>query len=146
MPSTSLQKSLPTIGNARSKKNLAMKKPGEKQDVTTLVAKTKAAAPIRERARALLENPAYLKNLQKRLIAGEAGALEIWLYRYGYGEPKADRGEEEEQKQEFERIRAEVQKVIKEGGKEGKILDISIQRSSRKLTRLAHPEDDDAGT
>ena len=144
MSSTSLQKAVPTLGNARSKKNLVMKKPGEKQDVSTLVKKREAAKPFRERARALLERPKYLKNLAKRLDAGEAGALEIWLHRYAYGEPKADRGEEEERREEFERIRAEVMSVIKAG--EGKVLDIAIQRSSRKLTRLTHPADDEDGS
>lgn len=144
MPSTSLQKVLPTVGNATSKKNLTRAGKGSK-DIAKVAAKVKADKPIRDRAKALLENDDYLVNLQKRLNAGEAGALEIWLYRYAYGDPRADKGEEEEQRQEFERVRAEVQKVIKEGKEEGKILDISIQRSSRKLTRLAHPEDDDAG-
>ncbi len=145
MPATSLQKALPTVGNKRGKANLTQAGKGSK-DIANVAAKREAAKPIRERARALLEDPKYLENLQKRLIAGEAGALEIWLYRYGYGDPKADKADEEERKEEFERIRAEVQEVIRAGGKEAKVLDIAIQRSSRKLTRLRRREDDDAGT
>ena len=101
--------------------------------------------PLKERARALLESPDYLEALQQRLVDGEAGAIEVWLYRYGYGDPKVDKAEDEEQKEEFERIRAEVVQAIKEGKLETKVLDISIQRSSRKLRRVSLPENEDAG-
>ncbi len=139
---------LPTAGNKKSMANLSanMFHPGADVSPRNPAALVKAALPLKERARALLENPEYLESLQQRLIDGEAGALEVWLYRYGYGDPKLDKAEEEEQKEEFERIRAEVRAVISKGGQEGKILDIAIQRSSRKLKRLPHPKDDDAGS
>lgn len=137
---------LPVIGRKRSEANLkpTMQKPGGDGN-KNLTAQRIANLPMKERARALLENPDYLEALQQRLVDGEAGALEVWLHRYGYGDPKVDKADEEEQKQEFERIRAEVTKVIQEGGHEGKVLDIAIQRSSRKLRRVSLPEPENAG-
>jgi hypothetical protein len=39
-------------------------------------------------ARGLLNNPTYKRNLQKRLRAGEAGAMEPLLWHYAFGKPK----------------------------------------------------------
>ena len=39
-------------------------------------------------ARGLLNDPTYRKNLQVRLLAGEAGAMEPLLWAYAYGKPK----------------------------------------------------------
>ena len=93
--------------------------------------------PLRERARQLLENPEYVEALQDRLVAGEAGAIEAWLYRYGYGDPKPDKADEEDQRQRFEDIREEVKAII--AGKEGKVLAMAVGRRSRKLTKLPAP-------
>lgn len=48
----------------------------------------KITREIREAARALLEDPAYVAALQTRLLEGTAGAVETLLYHYGYGQPK----------------------------------------------------------
>jgi|GEM_PF-1753937 len=100
--------------------------------------KREYARPLRERARELLEDPEYIEALRDRLIAGEAGALESWLYRYGYGEPKPDKADEEQERQRFEDIREEVKAII--AGKEGKVLAMAVGRSTRKkLTKLPAP-------
>ncbi len=137
---TALQAALPTPGNKKGKANLTHAGEGSK-DIAKVAAKRAAAMPIRERARALLEDEEYVENLQKRLRAGEAGPVEIWLHRYAYGDPKPSKADEEEERQHFERVRAEVSRAIQHGGKEARVLDITIQRSSRKLKRLAHPRD-----
>lgn len=48
----------------------------------------KATREIKEIARALLEDPTYLKTLEERLSKGTAGAVEGILYYYAYGKPK----------------------------------------------------------
>ena len=42
---------------------------------------------VRALARELLEDPAYLAALRRRLVAGEAGQMEPLLFRYAYGGP-----------------------------------------------------------
>ena len=39
-------------------------------------------------ARGLLNDPTYRKNLQKRLLTGEGGAMEPLLWAYAFGKPK----------------------------------------------------------
>jgi hypothetical protein len=50
----------------------------------------RATAEMREFARSLLEDPAYQKALRKRLIKGQAGAMEVQLLYYAYGKPKSE--------------------------------------------------------
>jgi hypothetical protein len=42
---------------------------------------------IQQTAKRLLEDPAYQVSLKRRLITGEAGAIETLLYYYAYGKP-----------------------------------------------------------
>jgi hypothetical protein len=42
---------------------------------------------IRALARSLVEDPAYLAALRRRLVAGKAGPLEPLLFAYAYGRP-----------------------------------------------------------
>ena len=39
-------------------------------------------------ARELVNDPTYRKNLQKRLRAGDAGAMEVLLWHYAWGKPR----------------------------------------------------------
>ena len=48
----------------------------------------KATQDIKERAREVLEDPAYLASLKARLETGEAGQVEALLFHYGYGKPR----------------------------------------------------------
>ena len=48
----------------------------------------KTTAIVRDFARSILEDEAYRKNVKKRAIAGDLGALEVTLYHYAYGKPK----------------------------------------------------------
>jgi len=43
----------------------------------------------RAMARRLLDDPAYWKSLKRRLIRGEAPRLELLIWEYGYGRPRA---------------------------------------------------------
>ena len=43
----------------------------------------------REIARSFIDDPAYRDALRARLLAGEAGSMEVLLWHYGYGRPAA---------------------------------------------------------
>ena len=47
----------------------------------------KATAGIRELARGFVDDPAYRDALRERLLAGEAGSMELWLWQHAYGKP-----------------------------------------------------------
>jgi hypothetical protein len=47
-----------------------------------------ATREIREAARALVEDAAYVVNLQRRLREGSAAHMETLLHHYAYGRPK----------------------------------------------------------
>jgi len=130
-----------TPGQRKRERNLKKNRPGGDDNPDgKIVTKTREYnRPIKARARELLEDASYIEALRDRLIAGEAGAIEAWLYRYGYGDPKPDRADEEAERQRFEDIRKEVKEIIAEGKKDGKVLDIAVGRSSRRLTELPAP-------
>lgn len=48
----------------------------------------KATREIRDAARRLLEEPAYLRSVRARLLEGKAPQLEVLLHHYAYGKPK----------------------------------------------------------
>ena len=107
--------------------------------------------PLKERARALLEDKEYLTSLQLRLNAGEAGALEVWLYRFGYGDPKIDKSREEDELERFEEMRSLLRQVLADP-KKAKALEIAVSRRKTlrrpKLAALPlplEPRNDDAG-
>ena len=50
-------------------------------------ARNKHTTDIHQIAQRLLEDPDYQAASRQRLIAGEAGAVEILLYHYCYGKP-----------------------------------------------------------
>ena len=49
--------------------------------------RNKATLEIKEIARALIEDPEYVKSLRTRLIAGTAQAMEQTLFYFAYGKP-----------------------------------------------------------
>lgn len=74
-----------------------------------------ATSPVRELARKLIEDETYQTNLQKRLNEGTAGAIEIWLWRWGYGDPKKGEDREaEEDRRRFTEMRSSVLVLIRE--------------------------------
>ena len=48
----------------------------------------KATLEIRDAARRLLKDPAYLRSVRARLLEGKAPQLEVLLHHYAYGKPK----------------------------------------------------------
>ena len=51
-------------------------------------AKNKSTIEVKRLARQLVNDPTYKRNLQKRLRAGEGGAMEPLLWAYAFGKPK----------------------------------------------------------
>jgi hypothetical protein len=49
--------------------------------------RNKVTEEVQDLARRLLNDPAYQANLRKRLIAGEAGPIEVVLFYFAYGKP-----------------------------------------------------------
>lgn len=141
------------MSNEKRNRNLRKSRPGDPENgknlnaplVTIegdiLVGKEKRAysRTLKLRARQLLEDPEYIESLRLRLIAGEAGAMETWLARYGYGDPKPDTEEEELRKREFEKARQEVKQILREGRESGKVLPLRRRRSGLATLPMPGP-------
>jgi hypothetical protein len=69
-----------------------------------------ASKDVRDIARRLVEDKDYQENLQKRLQEGTAGPMEIWLWRWAYGDPKKAEAATEEK--DAERYAAHRQHVL----------------------------------
>ena len=48
----------------------------------------KVTVEVKQLAKRLVSDKTYQRNLQKRLRAGDAGAMEVMLWHYSYGKPK----------------------------------------------------------
>lgn len=57
--------------------------PGRKAGVPN-----KAAREFKDAARALVEDPVYVAELRRRLVAGKAPHMEPLLFHYAYGKPR----------------------------------------------------------
>lgn len=93
----------------------------------------------------ILCDPKYRRNLKKRMIAGEGGAIEVWMWRIGYGDPQKDETENELQKAKFDAMRAALHKYLTEHPEQANILDSHLQGAPRVLPRpmLLPPKTDD---
>jgi len=84
----------------------------------------------------LLDDPIYRVKLLRRLRNGEAGALEVWLWRWKLGDPpRAEQATEEADKSRFEALRAEVRSKIQSG----EYLDLEAQLLGPLPARRALP-------
>jgi hypothetical protein len=50
----------------------------------------KTTGEARAKARGLLDDPAYWKSLKRRLIRGEAPRIELLIWEWRYGRPRAE--------------------------------------------------------
>ena len=69
--------------NPNSLANLKRGGPGRPAGVPN-----KATREIKEAARAIVEDPAYVARLKERIKAGKAAHMETLLFHYAYGTPK----------------------------------------------------------
>lgn len=68
-------------------------------------------------ASSLIDDPIYRIKLLRRLRNGEAGNIEVWLWRWKLGDPApAAQATEENDRKRFEDLRAEVRQLIASGG------------------------------
>lgn len=96
---------------------------------------TSRAQMGRAHALDILNDPQYRENLKKRMVAGEGGAIEVWIWRIGYGEPQKDEGEAEAQRARFEAARAEVRAFLLKNPAQAHVLDAAVQGATRLLPR-----------
>ncbi len=89
---------------------------------------TSRAEMGREHALEILNDPDYRKNLATRMKAGEGGAIEVWIWRIGYGDPprpKEDLGEDEAR---FVRMRERLRAFMKENPEEARVMASMLAR------------------
>lgn len=100
-------------------------------------------AEVRDLARSLLDQE-YFENLSTRLKAGLcAPGLEVAVWRYAFGDPKADMNERAHEVARFEAIREQVRQRIKAGAG---LVDARAQGARRVLTLTPQPEPDTDGS
>jgi hypothetical protein len=84
----------------------------------------------REHALSILNSPKYREQLQKRMEMGEGGAIEVWIWRIGYGDPprpKEDLGEDEAR---FVRMRERLRAFMKESPEEARVMAGMLARQT----------------
>ena len=95
----------------------------------------------------LLDDPIYRIKLLRRLRNGEAGALEVWLWRWKLGDPpRAEQATEEADHARYEAVRAEVRSMIQSGEHvdlEAQILGPLPVRRALPAGEPVEAEDDD---
>ncbi len=89
----------------------------------------------REHALDILNDPDYRANLKTRMVAGEGGAIEVWIWRIGYGDPQKDEAEAERQKAHFEAVRAEVREFLRSHPHAANVIDAQVQGATKLLPR-----------
>ncbi|HEY6547631.1 MAG TPA: hypothetical protein VI589_06985 [Vicinamibacteria bacterium] len=93
----------------------------------------------REAALEILTSPVYRENLKKRMELGEGGAIEVWLWRIGYGDPpkpKEDSGEDEAR---WARTRDQLRAFMKENPEAARLMAEMIAKQPGKLPKLLEP-------
>lgn len=96
-------------------------------------------APARDIARSLIDDPVYLKKLRKRLYDGEAGPVEIWLWRYAFGEPGKNEDEARRQQEMYEKMRADMRAFLRDAPERAKLLELAVTRAPRSLPLPRQP-------
>ena len=93
-----------------------------------------ATKEVRDIARELVEDPVYQEKLKGRLRDGTAGAIEIWLWRWAYGDPnRAGEANADETDRRFKELREHVRMLIKERPHEAAQLEDRLLTGMRSL-------------
>lgn len=104
-----------------------------------LVGKEKVPG-ARSIARRLVENPRYQRELLKRLVAGVAGPIEVWLWRYAWGDPEKNEQEQERMRERYEQMRTQLLEFLKAAPERAAQLDAAVQGAKRLLPLPKLPE------
>jgi hypothetical protein len=90
---------------------------------------------VRRLARLIVDDPDYLSNLKVRAMTGIlAPAMEVMLWRYAHGDPKADSNERARDIAAAEAIRETVRQRIREGKT---LRSDALAQGARRELRLA---------
>jgi hypothetical protein len=90
-------------------------------------------------AKMLLDSPKYRKKLAKRLEDGIAGPIEIWLWRYAYGEPEKNVEEQKRQLEAYEKMRNDVKAFLEAAPERSRVLEAAVTRAPRLLPLPRQP-------
>jgi len=116
----------------RSEASLANLQPGGEKDEKGRFTSSRAEMG-REHALSILNSPKYRDQLARRMEAGEGGAIEVWIWRIGYGDPpkaKEDSGEDEAR---FVRMRNRLRAFMQENPEEARVMAAMLARQPRPL-------------
>jgi len=94
----------------------------------------------------LLERPAYVRSLYRRLLQGVAGTMEVHLHRMAYGDPPKADTERDQDQERFLAMREAVLAFLKDSPEQAKALNAVVTRAPRLLSlppRPAQPDDSD---
>lgn len=89
----------------------------------------------REHALSILNDDQYRENLLKRMRAGEAGAVEVWVWRIGYGEPQKDDTDEAAMRARMAAVRETVLGLLRDHPEKAHALSAVVEGASRILPR-----------
>jgi hypothetical protein len=87
----------------------------------------------RTHALEILNNEDYRNNLKARMVAGEGGAIEVWLWRIGYGDPAKPKEDGSEDEARFLRIREKLRSFMMENPDEARVMAALLARGPRAL-------------
>lgn len=112
--------------------SLANLRPGGEKDEKGRFT-TSRAEMGREHALSILNDPGYRDQLAARMKAGEGGAIEVWIWRIGYGDPpkaKEDSGEDEAR---FARMRDRLRTFMRENPEEARLAAAMLAQQPKAL-------------
>lgn len=90
----------------------------------------------RQHALDILLDPGYQNQLKQRMIAGEGGAIEVWLWRIGYGDPPKQREDDGEERARFERRREAMQIFMRDHPEEAALFAKLIAKGLKPPAEL----------
>lgn len=82
----------------------------------------------RQNALSILCDPEYQASLRTRMIAGEGGAIEVWLWRIGHGDPPKQRDDDVDEQARFAKRREAMQKFMREHPIEAAVLARAVAK------------------
>lgn len=123
--------------SARKRAVLTRKK--AENEAKGIVSAGSKRSTARDVALRLVEDQKYQKNLLRRLRDGIAGPIEIWLWRYAFGDPAKSDEESKLQHERYEKMRAEVLEFLKSAPERARVLEAAVTKAPRLLPLPALP-------
>jgi hypothetical protein len=118
----------------RAQVSIANLRPGGEKDVNGRFT-TSRSEMGREHALAILNDPDYREMLAKRMKAGEGGAIEVWIWRIGYGDPPKAREDSGEDEARFLRMRERLRAFMRENPEEARVAAAMLAQQPRAVLR-----------